>query len=485
MSDHTLIPKGHNALGSKRSFLLFILLISILSVSWELTTVLGDMDEIRNFNLSRGIVMGYVPYRDFNMVMTPLFNLLFAIPLIFSKTLIVYRVTSALMWIATYICFYKLCTHYFDNRAATLLCVSSILLSTQFTYNSLVFLFAILMLLILTNEESYKNAFLIGLLGILAALSRQTSGTFLLILGFFFVLKKSKSNKAKHLVSYFAGIGSIGIPFLFYLLFTGSFIQFWDYCLFALFLPGGNGSVVDDYALPAIIISLAGIGMDIYYYVKHKEPDRIYHLLIGLSLSTIAIPRVDFMHVTFMGMWFIMPIIEFACSLTKRNAVYVLVTLTTVFISLTILITGYFRTKEAIFSDEFKAFRFIPMTENIAYGYATVASQNKLYEVSGYHVTSIIHEAALISIMNEEFNPPFDLFLNGNLGTNDPIYYLEEACNKDHAIILCSDELGWQMPDGIREYIEEHCEPIATYAQFTWYIPTDDNTQSTLATISR
>ena len=160
MSDHTLIPKGHNALGSKRSFLLFILLISILSVSWELTTVLGDMDEIRNFNLSRGIVMGYVPYRDFNMVMTPLFNLLFAIPLIFSKTLIVYRVTSALMWIATYICFYKLCTHYFDNRAATLLCVSSILLSTQFTYNSLVFLFAILMLLILTNEESYKNDYI-------------------------------------------------------------------------------------------------------------------------------------------------------------------------------------------------------------------------------------------------------------------------------------------------------------------------------------
>ena len=42
----------------KKQFIVFIVLITVLVFFRELTAVLNGMDEIRNYNLSRGIVMG-------------------------------------------------------------------------------------------------------------------------------------------------------------------------------------------------------------------------------------------------------------------------------------------------------------------------------------------------------------------------------------------------------------------------------------------
>ena len=49
----------------------FAVLVLIVFVK-VLLYPLGDLDELWNYNLCRGVSMGYVPYRDFSMVMMPL-----------------------------------------------------------------------------------------------------------------------------------------------------------------------------------------------------------------------------------------------------------------------------------------------------------------------------------------------------------------------------------------------------------------------------
>lgn len=454
----------------KTRYIAFIILIFCLVLLAELTTVMGDMDEIWNYNLSRGITMGFVPYRDFNMVMMPLYHLLFAIPLSFSRQLIVFRLTSAFFRVLTYACFYKICIKYIDHMMICFLCVSSILFDSQYTYNSLFFLFAILFMLILMNESSDRFTVLLGVVGTLAALSRQTSGTILLIIGIIIIMKNPRSLRLRRTLSYFAGVGITGLVFLIYLLVTNSFTQFWDYCFFALFQSGGNGVLFEVFAVPALLITIAGCCADFCYYRRDKDINRIFHIIIGLSITSVIIPRIDAVHVVYSGLWFMIPILEYVSTLITIKRTSLVSAVLTAVMSFTVMFTCIARTQNTILSDEFKELRSIPMTENITCGYATVASQNKHYEEEGYNVTTFLHEAALISIMNGEFNPPYDLFLKGNLGTVDPMFYVEESCTGDNSIIICSDEPGLQMPDGIREYIEENCEPIATYAQFTWYI---------------
>ena len=70
--------------------------IAILSVI--LLKPLLDLDEIWNFNCARNISDGLIPYKDFNMVATPLMPIICGIGLlIFGKELIVMRVFAVIL----------------------------------------------------------------------------------------------------------------------------------------------------------------------------------------------------------------------------------------------------------------------------------------------------------------------------------------------------------------------------------------------------
>ena len=461
----------------KKQFIVFIVLITVLVFFRELTAVLNGMDEIRNYNLSRGIVMGYVPYRDFNMVMVPLFNLIFALPLLISRSLLTFRITSAVFWVVTFAAFYKLCCRHTDHHVSVLICVVSVIFIHQYNYNTLVFLAAIFFMLIAEEELTFAKAVLMGIIGTLAALSRQTSGSVLLLMGIFIAVKEAASGKkVRMFISYVSGVGITGVLFLIYLLVTESFVQFWDYCLFALFLPGGNGSVLSSSSIAPLIISVAGVIADVIAFRKEKNMKRIYHMLLGGALITIAIPLVDHMHIVFAGFWFAVPVAEVLYGKVKRQLTGGSLTMLIAAAGVIVFMIGGLNLRDIRFTDKYREFKNIPMTASIEEGFGTLADENKRLESEGYHVTVFLHEAAMLSIMNEEFNPPYDLFLKGNIGTTDAQYYWDAALQQENAIILTSDEYyvsGWQSPDGTLEYIKDHCEPVEEFAQFTWYVPAE------------
>ena len=75
--------EGIRKIGKNGLILLFLL---ILIAPIILTKEIGDLDELWNYNFARNVFDGLIPYRDFNMVQTPMFPIIASIGLkIFRK----------------------------------------------------------------------------------------------------------------------------------------------------------------------------------------------------------------------------------------------------------------------------------------------------------------------------------------------------------------------------------------------------------------
>ena len=80
--------------------------------------------------------------------------------------------------------------------------------------------------------------------------------------------------------------------------------------------------------------------------------------------------------------------------------------------------------------------------------------------------------SAIFSMMNEEYNVPYDVFNNGNFGMINPLFYVEEACANANTVIVIPENYGeenWQNPDGVFEYVDEHMNPVQRYGVYIWY----------------
>ena len=79
------------------NLLLFILIFFVI-LSIVILKPLDDLDEIWNYNFSRNIASGLVPYRDFNMVITPLLSIITGLILkITFNELIIMRILAAIL----------------------------------------------------------------------------------------------------------------------------------------------------------------------------------------------------------------------------------------------------------------------------------------------------------------------------------------------------------------------------------------------------
>ena len=57
-----------------------------------------DLDEIWNYGFMHSIYSGLIPYKDFNMVITPFFPMLFSLPFfIFGSNLLVVNICQSLL----------------------------------------------------------------------------------------------------------------------------------------------------------------------------------------------------------------------------------------------------------------------------------------------------------------------------------------------------------------------------------------------------
>ena len=87
-----------NKIRMEKYQILELIIICILTLIFNLVCLTITGDEIWNYGFAYNIATGLIPYKDFNMIITPLFPILGAIFLsIFGKNLIVYHIFNALI----------------------------------------------------------------------------------------------------------------------------------------------------------------------------------------------------------------------------------------------------------------------------------------------------------------------------------------------------------------------------------------------------
>lgn len=226
---------------------------------------IGNLDELWNFNFANNVEKGLVPYRDFNMVQTPLLPMINAIFLaVFGNELIVMRILGCLLCAGILFIFYKILNLLKANKGISLFTVMALfyLLKDYFCmdYNFAVLFVALIIIYIelrrilkrsgnnLENksennsgnksEDSLENNIELNL-GILAGICimlKQSTGLIIAItlLGYGIFLVKSKEEFIKYIKLTAMKILGILIPIIIvfiYLAINGAIGDFWDYCI--------------------------------------------------------------------------------------------------------------------------------------------------------------------------------------------------------------------------------------------------------------
>ena len=461
-----------------KRILIFCLIITVMTFLKVMLWNFGDLDELWNYNLSRGIVMGMVPYRDFNMVLTPLFAFVNSFALLLSRSLIAYRISCSLILTVLMLLVFKAVydrTNEYYAMPSALICL---MFSGVVTYNTLFMIFALSVYMLLARENKSSGNFLIGISAACAALSRQTSGGVLIILVFIILLSplsgaSGAKQRAGNILMYLAGGAVPCVLFLIYLLATGSFSSFWEYCFFGLFAFGSGNGLFEISAVPYLLVALAGIACDVVL-MKTDFKASLLHLLTGVTVLLISVPIVESMHTAYSAIWFSIPVVlfirkRFGGQLSRKISVLLSAILAVAVSAMTVAGTAGCAVVKG--SSELKG---IAADTALITDYATLAMKNKEYEEMGYRVTTLSNSAVLVSVAEGDIDPVFDMFNKGNFGRKEPMEYVEEVLSRQDALILMPDDYpaeGWQNPEGIYEYVTSHCEVIGSYGRFKWYKP--------------
>ena len=374
-----------------------------------------NTDEIWNFGFSYGIFKGEIPYKDFNMVVTPFFPFLMSLPFhIFGLNILVYHIENALLLTLLSGLLFKL----LKDKAWLIILFFFFPLSIIYpSYN--LFLFLLFVLLILLEKEN-KSDYLIGfVLGILF-LTKQSVG-FCMILPSIYYIKNIDKIK-KRIISF----SLVMFLFIIYLFITNSYMQFLDLCVFGLFdFASSNGQTSDLFFILTVIV----IVITLYFIKKdYKDINKYY----ALAFYSIAVPLFDLYHfqMAFLAFLFLL-LYNYKYTLKVKPA------LLTVGVIISISIVNFYNTyhgQEINYPNDLKYFnyRLIDKTPvNFSKDIIKFIKDNKDREV-----IILDYNAYYLKIVSDMPLGYLDLVNMGNWGYNGSEKLLDAVKKKKDAIFL-------------------------------------------------
>lgn len=392
--------------------------LTIFTITLIYNLICNDIsnDEIWNYGFSYNIAQGLIPYKDFNMVITPLFPILGAIFLnIFGKNLLVFHIFNSIICTAIF--------HFMKkNIPKSYYIVYAIFLIYSLpNYN----VFCILLLYILqTLEDKKYNDFIIGIFLGLTFLTKQNIGIYLCIPSLF-------TKDIRKILKRILGFVIPNILMLIYLFVNKNLYEFIDYIFLGIGSFAKENFIYDITSIALVIITSTYL---IYKYLKTKDIKLVYLFCFQL----LVFPLIEPYHV----MISIIPTIGYFISTLKLNKKIITLAFT-LFITINFSINLYGIYKEEYtfpnITNEYK-YRKILKNDDIAIKNITHYIKNvddKLYIICG--------NAYLFKL---EANIPinkYDLLNNGNLGKKGEqklINELEISCSKEKCtFIIGIDEL--------------------------------------------
>lgn len=305
----------------EKTILALTLIIVVLIAGVILPKPIDNLDELWNFNFARNIAKGKLPYRDFNMVQTPLLSTVAGLILkIFGTELIVMRILaiilSALILLTTY-AILKECK--ISKNIIFIALIGFFTLYKDFfcfDYNfgvALIILYTIYIEIKNIDKLNYKKDFLLGILVGISILIKQTTGlAFSLVYIFYRILniydKSEWKNELRKVVIRILGVIVPVIVFSIYLSLNNLWKEFIDYTILGIKTFSNKISYTNllkgNYGLITQLLSIIMPILLIYMYIKtiilkvSTKEEKILFILFAYSVASIVViyPISDDMH---------------------------------------------------------------------------------------------------------------------------------------------------------------------------------------------
>ena len=302
------------------NILLFIFILIIVS-SVILPKNLNNLDEIWNYSFAKNIVNGLVPYRDFNMVVTPLLSFICSLFLfIFGNELIIMRILATILISFIFFMSFIILRKLNVNKYISLISIFLLFLILKdyicIDYNFAILAVTLLLIYLdlkhyLKNSNYFENSFiyifLTGLLCGICILFKQSTGVLISFANIFYpiLFVKNKMDLKKYFKLTFIKIIGIIIPvflLIIYLILNNAFYDFIDYTILGIktfsnsisyfSLVKSNNIYIK---VTSILLPLFILFTTIYLYIKKEK--KLYGFWCYAIASLIVIyPIADNIH---------------------------------------------------------------------------------------------------------------------------------------------------------------------------------------------
>ena len=398
-------------------------------------------DELYNYGFGYNILEGLTPYKDFNMIIPPLFSYIVALFLfIFGSKLIVYHLlVSIMIGIIFYISYIKI------GKGAFIIYLL-LLLYPYIGYN----IFALLLLFILYYLEDKNIKYFDILEPIIISFmffTKQTLG--LLVIPSLIFSKNRKKTLSIYLISIFM--------FLLYLVLNDTIFEFFDYCLFGMFdFANKNSTGIGILTIIEIILII----ILTYFGIKTKKKD----IFICLFFQIMAFPIVNYVHfiISFTPIIYII----FKYYNNKYLLLFSTAGIMSFFLAFNFAVCiGFnndYRYLEKYGIDNFMRGR---TTYSITESY--ILNSKKYIDKYGDYKPFIFGRFSYLMKLNHniEINK-YDIINNGNMGYNGANKYIKEIdkyCSNNKCLFIINDE-----EDKISETVQTNME-ILNYVKKNYY----------------
>ena len=293
-----------------------ILMLIIIITPLIVLTPIEVGDEIWNFGFVYKMSNGLLPYKDLNIIVTPLFHIIgVAFLKVFGKSLLSFKIYNIVICLTTYFTMFKIFKNLNIKKENSIIYLLLIFLITSgiavsgANYNLLAIEFVLItILLVVKNKQNY---IVYGLLIFATALTKQNIGIYLAI-GLTGYILVNRIDIIKKVFKMYITVCLSGIIFLFVLNKIGILYDFYSYTFAGIMEFKNNNFTLTIYTVIFLLEIL--MGMFNVYVINNKKikidksikNNVVNILVISIPMLLVAYPIFNWFHI--MTSFLIMPL---------------------------------------------------------------------------------------------------------------------------------------------------------------------------------
>lgn len=481
-------------------------LFLLMAVSLGFFRQLGNVDELWNFTFGNNMAMGLVPYRDFNLLQTPLFAMVHGLFLtVFGRELLVTRMLGAVLFTGICYLLYLFAKRLQVRGGFLLLLPMAFLFSFDYNvfYEYSCSILAVQLLCMYRDCQvlwkgisceryvSLRYQFVTGLFAGAGIMCKQTFGGFVALAAWCSVLligryyRQPVKTVLKALCARLAGSSVPCFFVLFYLLGTGSWDDFIDMSLkgistFSSRLMLWEYMAEDPEYMATGLVFLLVILLGVVYTIRYRKEDRGRFGCIVLLYSALGCinlyPLCNSYHILTCLFPFLVLVLPYLAWLSGKKGLRVVCGLVLLVCAGDILLYKPYNvvTTSELMTDV-PHFKGIYIDRDEADEYRDIVEEVRLRKENGFSVYILDNEAVKYLIPSDIYHKYLDMFLVGNLGEKTPEECLEDSLYAEGQVmyLIPSDLSGqYQFPrKAVENFIEEKLNAAQTVGHFQCYMP--------------